>query len=221
MLLTAGLAGKPAPAFEDFQKVWDVWNSKSPEQQAADGLASDAAFLDLVDGLSPDRRAAFQMELFGSRQDLSGVVRMRLGEHVVHTWDVMVAVDPKATLPGDAVSLLIDGLGLIVQRSGKESATPCRSHRGDRQPESPFPAGSGPRGGTPVRGTPGRRDVSDATDASRGLHPLGLQPTRSRPYPAGHRRPGPAGRTSGSVARDLTPVGGAREGGIWKLRYKM
>ena len=44
---------------------------------------------------------------------------MRLSEHAVHTWDVLVALDPAATLAPDAVALLIDTLEQVAARSAK------------------------------------------------------------------------------------------------------
>ena len=44
---------------------------------------------------------------------------MRVGEHAVHTWDIAVALDPKATVAADAVDLLIDTAPAIVARAMK------------------------------------------------------------------------------------------------------
>jgi hypothetical protein len=48
-----------------------------------------------------------------------GFARLRVGEHAVHTWDVVVALDPAATLAPDAVALLIDALEQVAARSAK------------------------------------------------------------------------------------------------------
>jgi hypothetical protein len=45
LILDAGRRGEDAPGMEQFQQVWDRWNAKSPEEQARDGVAADAAFL--------------------------------------------------------------------------------------------------------------------------------------------------------------------------------
>jgi hypothetical protein len=57
--------------------------------------------------------------MFGNSLDLSGLAGMRLGEHALHTWDVAVALDPDATVSGDAVELLVDRLGWTASRAGK------------------------------------------------------------------------------------------------------
>ncbi len=57
--------------------------------------------------------------------DAAGMVRMRLGEHVLHTWDVAVMADPAATVQADAVDLLIDNVPqFLAPRLGKPLAEP-------------------------------------------------------------------------------------------------
>jgi len=51
--------------------------------------------------------------------DVVAMLGTRLNEHSVHTWDVEVVVDPNATVPVDAASVVIDNLGLIVRFVGK------------------------------------------------------------------------------------------------------
>ena len=46
-------------------------------------------------------------------------MRMRLGEHTLHTWDVAVALDPSAQVSPDAIDLLVDGLGDLVAPGGE------------------------------------------------------------------------------------------------------
>ena len=59
------------------------------------------------------------------RLDAVGLVRMRLGEHVLHTWDVAVMADPAATVQAAAVDLLIDNVPqFLAPRLGKPLAEP-------------------------------------------------------------------------------------------------
>ena len=77
--------------------------------------SSSAAFTDAAardDG-------SWRLDLFGSEQDLAGLVQMRLSEHVLHTWDVAVALDPTVVLPGDAVALVVDRLDALVAWTGR------------------------------------------------------------------------------------------------------
>jgi uncharacterized protein (TIGR03083 family) len=116
LLLAAGLEGKPAPEMAAFQEVWDRWNAKSSDAQASDGLAADKAFLDQVRGLDQAARNDWRLDFFGGQQRLADLLRLRLGEHAVHTWDVEVIGDPTATVAGEAVTLLIDSLDQLVGR---------------------------------------------------------------------------------------------------------
>ena len=58
----------------------------------------------------------------------TGLTKLRLGEHAVHSWDVAVALDPAATVAADAVTLLIDGLGPLIARAGRPAASPQTVH---------------------------------------------------------------------------------------------
>jgi uncharacterized protein (TIGR03083 family) len=128
LVLDAGLAGEPAPESEAFQQIWATWDAKSPNDQAVDGLRADADFLDRLDGLNADQVSDWQMEMFGGEQRLPDLLRFRLGEHAVHTWDVEVAADPAATIAQPSVELLIDNLDQLVARSGRAPADPLRVH---------------------------------------------------------------------------------------------
>ena len=80
---------------------------------------AQAHFLAQVDGLDPAQREGFELELFGAPTDLTRFLRYRLNEHIVHSWDVLVALDPTTTLPADGVALIIDEIGPLVARGGK------------------------------------------------------------------------------------------------------
>jgi hypothetical protein len=69
--------------------------------------------------MDADERARLHLKLFGMDIDTTGFARLRVGEHAVHTWDVLVALDPAATLAPDAVALLIDALEQVAARSAK------------------------------------------------------------------------------------------------------
>ena len=63
--------------------------------------------------------------MFGGEQRLADLLRLRLGEHAVHTWDIAVMRDAG----GDASTptrsrLLIDHLGQLVARACKAPADP-------------------------------------------------------------------------------------------------
>lgn len=123
--VTAGLGGE-APGQQDNQRIWDVWNARSPEEQASRSVAANEALVSRVESLTPDQLAAFRVAMFGGMvMDAAGLLRMRLSEHAVHGWDVAVAVDPAARVAGDAVGLLIGGLPRMMQWMGKKAASPA------------------------------------------------------------------------------------------------
>jgi uncharacterized protein (TIGR03083 family) len=119
MFLDAGLTGQDPPGREEFPPIWDRWNAKAPQDQASDALRADLATLERFESIDPGQRARLHLKIFGMEVDATGLARMRVGEHAVHTWDVVVAIDPAATVAPDAVALLIDTLDQLAGRSGK------------------------------------------------------------------------------------------------------
>jgi uncharacterized protein (TIGR03083 family) len=119
LMVEAGATGKDAPGADALHPVWDRWNAMTPHDQAHNALVSDAAFLEQLAALPLPERDAWRLEMFGGGQDLAAVCRLRLGEHALHTWDVVVALDPEATVSADVVNLLVDTLGGLVGRTGK------------------------------------------------------------------------------------------------------
>ena len=106
LYVNAGLGGE-LPGQEDNQRIWDTWNARSPEEQAAQSVAANEALVSRVESLTPDQLAAFRVAMFGGMiMDAAGLLRMRLSEHAVHSCDVEVAVDPAARVSQDAVELL-------------------------------------------------------------------------------------------------------------------
>ena len=125
LVIDAGATGGAPPAQESFQQIWDAWNARSPEDQAADAIAADAALVSKIESLTPEQRAAFSVAMFGPAPfDLTRVLSMRLSEHALHTWDIAVALDPGARVAPDAVELLIDQLPVLVGFLGKQAPAP-------------------------------------------------------------------------------------------------
>jgi uncharacterized protein (TIGR03083 family) len=96
LYVDAGTAGTPAPTIDDFHPVWDRWNAMTPVEQRDGFLVSDVALLDAFAAVPAGQRDAWRLEMFGAEQTMSTVARMRLGEHTLHSWDVLVALDPAA-----------------------------------------------------------------------------------------------------------------------------
>jgi len=99
--------------------VWDEWNAKTPEAMRTDALAADAALLERLASLTDEERAGFRFQLGPMDLDFDGLVRLRLGEHAVHTWDVEVTFDPSAPVAPPSVDIVVDNLTMLVGFTGK------------------------------------------------------------------------------------------------------
>jgi uncharacterized protein (TIGR03083 family) len=131
------LAGEDTDA--DFApQVWDEWNAKSPEDQAADALAVDRVFLERLESIAEDAPADFGFSMGPMRVDLPTVVRMRVTEHALHTWDVEVALDPTATLPTAETGVAIDNLEMVARYSGKPTGVEQTLHIATAAPRRAF-----------------------------------------------------------------------------------
>jgi uncharacterized protein (TIGR03083 family) len=119
MFLDAGLAGGEPAGRESFQLIWDAWNARSAEQQAAAWRRSDALFVERLEAVADEALAGLHLDLFGMELDAVGLLRMRLSEQTVHTWDVAVALDPAARLAAEGVDLLAGTLGHFAGRLAK------------------------------------------------------------------------------------------------------
>jgi uncharacterized protein (TIGR03083 family) len=121
----AGVTGGDPPAPEEFKPVWEAWNARSPEDQAARSVAANEALVGRIESLTPQQRAAFHVVMFGRMPvDLAGVLGLRLSEHAVHAWDIAVTLDPAARVAPDAVDLLVDRLPLLAGFLGKQAPAP-------------------------------------------------------------------------------------------------
>jgi uncharacterized protein (TIGR03083 family) len=138
MFIDAGVRHEPAPGTEQFQPVWDTWNAKSAEEQARDAVAAERALLERVEELPPDERERWRLDLFGSEQSLAGLLRMRLAEHSLHTWDVRVMADDSELLPDEATELIVDNLQGLVELVGKGAPSPVAVQVSTTAPERTF-----------------------------------------------------------------------------------
>jgi uncharacterized protein (TIGR03083 family) len=138
MFLRAGRRHEPGPGMDEFTPVWDRWNAKAPEAQAADALAADRRFLDEMYALDEHDRRNWTMALFGADQKLVDLMQFRLSEHAVHTWDVVVMADERAAIAPDATALLIDTLAPLVDRVGASTPDAVRVQLHTHHPDRHF-----------------------------------------------------------------------------------
>jgi uncharacterized protein (TIGR03083 family) len=133
--LTAAVEGTEPPGREFMQPIWDAWNGRSPEEQAADSIADNERLVERFEGLTDDHLARMHLNLFGMELDAAGLLRLRLAEHALHTWDIAVALDPTARVAPDAVALLIDTLGFLADRVGQPQGRAFRLRVRTSEPE--------------------------------------------------------------------------------------
>jgi uncharacterized protein (TIGR03083 family) len=138
LLLDAGLSGAEAPGRDEMAKIWDVWNAMSPSEQAESSLVADSAFLQRVDAVPAEQLDALQMTLFGTPADAGRLLGMRLSEHAIHTWDVIVMRDPSDEVAPDAVAFMIDHLDAVAGRSGSTVGGPIEVEISTTEPERTF-----------------------------------------------------------------------------------
>ncbi len=116
--LDAVLAGGTME-MNDVQAVWDEWNAKSPDDQASDSLRADQALLERLASVTDEERERFRLQFGPVEFDFAGYLGTRVGEHILHSWDVAVVGDPTAALFADGVGLVFDRLALIAGYAGK------------------------------------------------------------------------------------------------------
>lgn len=138
LFLDAGLSGQDAPGMEAFGPIWEVWNAKSPQAQAADALRADAVTLARFEAMDEAVHARLRLQVFGMDADTTVLARMRLGELAVHSWDVAVALDPAATITPPAIALLIDTLEQLVNRAAQADGKPRKVRVTTSDPERHF-----------------------------------------------------------------------------------
>jgi uncharacterized protein (TIGR03083 family) len=138
LLLDAGLSGAEAPGREEFSKIWDVWNAMSPDEQAESSLVADSAFLQRVDAVPAEELDALQMNLFGAPANAGRLLGMRLSEHAIHTWDVVVMREPSAEVAADATAFMIDHVDAVAARSGSTAGGPLEVEITTSEPERTF-----------------------------------------------------------------------------------
>lgn len=150
LFVIAGLGQSPPPGIEQFQAVWDTWNAKPAVEQSQDALSAEGALLERVQAVPSDERTRWRLDMFGAEQSLAGLMRMRLAEHSLHTWDVKVASDDSATLVDTATELIIDNLPALVERVGKGAPTAIAVQVGTTSPERTFRLELSPEGASLV-----------------------------------------------------------------------
>jgi uncharacterized protein (TIGR03083 family) len=136
--LAAALGGRGQVDRDAFPAIWDAWNNRSPEAQAADSLTWDEESVRRLEQLTDEDLDSISLEFFGRRLDAAGLVRMRLGEHAVHVWDVAVSIDPRATVASDAVPLIFGHIAGLLQFVAKPAGDSFRVRVRTTEPDGDY-----------------------------------------------------------------------------------
>jgi uncharacterized protein (TIGR03083 family) len=164
--------GQSEPVGRDaFQPVWDRWNAMTPDQQAAAGIMTDAQYVQALAQLTDEELQSISFDFFGLMTlDAAGLVRMRLGEHALHTWDIAVALDPAATVSPTAVGLLIDNVPqFLAPRLGKGQDPAFKARIKTTDPERDYlltAADAVTMGDWPGAGGEGEGETAGAAEAT-------------------------------------------------------
>lgn len=138
LYLDAAEGSGEGPSRDAYPPIWDHWNALSPKAQVADSVPANEKVVRRLEAYTPEERDRLKVTLFLGEMDATGLARMRLGEHAVHTWDVAVALDPSATVAADAVSLIVDTLPMLAGRIGKPDGSKASLRVATSQPERHF-----------------------------------------------------------------------------------
>jgi uncharacterized protein (TIGR03083 family) len=117
--LLAAVDGSAVDA-PDNQAVWDRWDASAPRAQADGFVEHGARYLALLEGLSAEQRESVRLDLgfLPEPVPLSVALGMRLDEVALHSWDVLVGLDPDAEVDAAAATTMLDhfadGVGFLL-----------------------------------------------------------------------------------------------------------
>ncbi|MGA9920248.1 MAG: maleylpyruvate isomerase family mycothiol-dependent enzyme [Candidatus Dormiibacterota bacterium] len=137
-ILDAGLTGEAAPGQDGWPPIWDAWNARTPEAKATDSVAANERLVSQFESLDQDQVRSFHVAVFGMQLDLVGVLRLRLPEQAIHSWDIEVSFDPTSVVSPDSVALLVDNLANVVAYAGKPTGRATTLHISTSEPEREF-----------------------------------------------------------------------------------
>lgn len=122
--LEANLAGDEPPPNEANQPVWHRWNALEPDARARDYAEWDERVVSQFESLDDATLESLRIALafLPAPIDVAMAVGLRLSEHALHSWDVRVAFQSEATLPGYVSELLIDRVAMMAAFVGKPDA---------------------------------------------------------------------------------------------------
>jgi uncharacterized protein (TIGR03083 family) len=115
-LVRAALDGKPPPGGDFNPSVWARWDAMSRRERADGFLQSNPVLVELYESMDASTRANLRIDLgfLPAPVDVATAARMRLGEFALHSWDVHVGFDERATVAPEATGPLLAGSGDLL-----------------------------------------------------------------------------------------------------------
>jgi uncharacterized protein (TIGR03083 family) len=132
------------------QPIWDEWNAKDPEAQAAGLMDADRALVERLKSLTDEERSRFAFSMGPMNLDFTGFIRTRTNEHALHSWDIAVHFDPEAELAPDAVPVVLEVVPMIAGFSGRPTESPMELQVRTSAPDRQFALSSSADGVTVV-----------------------------------------------------------------------
>jgi uncharacterized protein (TIGR03083 family) len=121
-----------------FPAIWDTWNNRTPEMQAADALTWDSEYVSRLEQLTGEELDSIRLDFVGRQLDAAGLVRLRLSEHAIHVWDVAVSVDPGASVADDAILPVMEQITQLFQFVAKPAGDAFRVRVRTTAPEGDY-----------------------------------------------------------------------------------
>lgn len=118
-IIQAALDGKPAPSRDFNQPVWDRWNAMGRRERADQFLRANATLTGLFESLAARDDLRIDTGFLPAPIDVATAARFRLTELALHSWDVHVGFDERATLAQDATDVLAGWIGDLARMTGK------------------------------------------------------------------------------------------------------
>jgi uncharacterized protein (TIGR03083 family) len=136
--LAAALSGRGEVDRDSFPAIWEAWNNRTPEAQAADCLTWDEEHVRRLEQLTNAELDSIQFAFLGQQLDAAGMVRLRLSEHVMHVWDVAVSLDPGAAVEPEAVPVLFGFVSQMVPFIAKPAGDSFRVRLRTTDPDGDY-----------------------------------------------------------------------------------
>ena len=118
--LATWFEGSPPMAQEQMQAVWDKFNALEASAMLPEFRKAKADYLVRI-GALPGEAGQKEIESFLGKAKAETMLALRLHEVALHSWDIYVARDRRATLPADVVNQLLP-IQLLMRGRRKPAA---------------------------------------------------------------------------------------------------